>query len=43
VAGRPVNHVLHLLLTVFTVGIWIVPWIIVTANGGEKRYTILKR
>ena len=42
VEGRSVNHILHLLLTVFTLGLWIIPWIIVVATGGEKRYTIQK-
>ena len=26
----------------FTLGLWIIPWIIIVATGGEKRYTIQK-
>ena len=42
VEGKAVNHVLHLLLTVFTLGLWIIPWIILVATGGERRYAIQK-
>ncbi len=37
VTGKPVNHILHLLLTVFTAGLWIFVWAAVTFSGGEKR------
>jgi hypothetical protein len=36
VKGRRVNHILHLLLTIVTVGLWAIVWIIVAATGGEK-------
>ena len=37
VRGKPVNHVLHLLLTIFTLGLWIFVWIVLAIIGGEKR------
>lgn len=37
VQGHRPNHVLHLLLTVFTLGLWLIVWIIVAGAGGEKR------
>jgi hypothetical protein len=40
VRGRRVNHVLHLLLSIFTVGLWVIVWIILSLSGGEKRKMI---
>jgi hypothetical protein len=40
VKGQQVNHVLHLILTVLTAGLWAIVWIIVAATGGEKRQMI---
>jgi hypothetical protein len=40
VQGRPVNHVLHLLLTLVTVGPWVLVWLFVSLRGGEKRSII---
>jgi len=38
VYGRPVNHVLHVLLTLFcTCGLWVIPWFLITVFGGQKR------
>lgn len=37
VRGKPVNHVLHLVLTLFTLGIWSTVWLALTIFGGEKR------
>ena len=37
VRGKPVNHILHLLLTLCTVGLWGLVWLLIAANGGEKR------
>lgn len=37
VKGHRTNNVLHLLLSVFTLGLWIPVWIIVAITGGEKR------
>ncbi|MCV7353466.1 DUF2510 domain-containing protein [Mycobacterium parmense] len=38
--GRPINHVLHLLVTVLLCGLWLPVWIVMTVSGGEKRTTI---
>ena len=40
VEGRPVNHVLHLLLSILTVGIWILVWILLAVFGGEARQMV---
>ncbi|EJZ08103.1 gp108 protein [Mycolicibacterium vaccae ATCC 25954] len=37
VTGRPVNHILHLLLTVFLCGFWLPIWVLIALTGGEKR------
>jgi hypothetical protein len=35
--GHRVNHVLHLILTIVTLGLWAVVWILMVIFGGEKR------
>ena len=40
VRGKPVNNVLHLILTLVTAGIWILVWIPLAIFGGEKRYQV---
>jgi len=40
VRGKPVNHLLHLILTIVTVGLWGIVWIIVALTGGERRMQI---
>jgi hypothetical protein len=40
ITGRPVNHVLHLLLTLLTGGLWIFGWIIASAAGGETSHIL---
>jgi hypothetical protein len=38
IAGRPVNHVLHLLLSVLTLGVWaLFVWLPLGIFGGEQR------
>lgn len=37
VKGKPVNHVLHLILTVVTLTLWGWVWIGLAIFGGEKR------
>ena len=37
VKGRRVNHLLHGILSVLTVGVWLPVWILLTVFGGEKR------
>jgi hypothetical protein len=39
VTGKPVNHVLHLLLSLFLCTMWVPVWIM-AAVGGERRATI---
>ena len=38
--GHRVNHILHLLISVVTLGLWIIPWIFISLLSGEKRETI---
>lgn len=37
VKGKRVNHLLHLILSVLTVGLWLPVWLILAIAGGEKR------
>ena len=41
VRGKPVNHVLHLIVTLVTIGIWGIVWIALALTGGEKREMVL--
>ena len=38
--GKPVNHVLHAILTVLLLGLWLIVWIALIITGGEKRTII---
>lgn len=40
VRGRRPNHVLHLILSLLTLGCWLLVWIPLTIWGHEKRATI---
>ena len=40
VTGKPVNHVLHLILTLVTCLMWGVVWIVLALTGGEKRVAL---
>ena len=40
VRGQRPNHILHLILTIITVGLWGRGWIAVVARGGETRGVI---
>ena len=40
VKGKPVNHVLHTILTFGTCGLWSIIWGAVGVAGGEKRYIV---
>ena len=35
--GKPVNHVLHLILTLVTCLVWGLVWLVLALTGGEKR------
>jgi hypothetical protein len=37
VRGKPINHTLHLILTLVTCLIWGLVWIVLAITGGEKR------
>lgn len=37
VHGKNVNHILHLILTLVTLGFWVFVWIALVVIGGEKR------
>lgn len=41
VKGKPVNHILHLLLGFPTLGFWWLVWIFLIITGGEKRSQVL--
>lgn len=41
VLGKPVNHVLHAILTVFTCLLWGIVWLIMGLTGGEKRELVV--
>jgi hypothetical protein len=38
--GKPLNNKLHLILTIFTVGIWGIVWFALWITGGEKHRTL---
>ncbi len=35
--GKHTSHVLHLILTLLTAGLWLIVWIIVALAGGHKQ------
>lgn len=37
VFGQSVNHTTHVLIAIFTCGIWVIPWAVMALTGGEKR------
>jgi hypothetical protein len=41
VEGKPINHVLHAILTIFTCLLWGIVWAIIAATGGEKREMVV--
>ena len=36
VTGKPVNHILHLILSLVTLGLWLIVWFFMAITGGEK-------
>lgn len=40
VIGKPVNHLLHLVATIITFGVWSLVWLILVLTAGEKRELI---
>ena len=43
VKGDPINHILHLLLSLVTAGLWLIVWLIMGVQGGQERKTITVR
>lgn len=41
IEGKPVNHTLHAILTIFTCLAWGLVWAVIAGTGGEKREMIL--
>ena len=41
IKGKPVNHALHAIASLFTLGFWLIPWLIFALVGGEKRQMLL--
>ena len=40
VKGKRVNHILHLILTLITLGMWGFVWILLVIIGGERRSVV---
>lgn len=40
VKGHRLNHVLHLLLSIVTLGLWLIVWILLASFGGETRWLV---
>lgn len=40
VRGQRVNHILHLILTLLTLGFWGIVWIILALAGGQERQVL---
>jgi hypothetical protein len=40
VYGKPVNHILHLVLSLLTAGIWLVVWLILILTNRKRRVVL---
>lgn len=40
VRGKPPSHILHLLLSLVTLGLWLVVWALVAMGPGEERFVV---
>lgn len=38
--GKPVNHILHLILTIVTAGLWLIPWIVISIVSASGRKAV---
>ena len=38
--GKRPNHILHLLLSIVTFGIWLLVWLIISMGSGVQSYTL---
>lgn len=41
IEGKPINHTLHAILTIFTCLVWGIVWAVLAGTGGEKRHQIV--
>ena len=41
VKGKPVNHAVHGIASLITLGFWLLPWLIIALVGGEKRQMLV--
>lgn len=39
--GKPTNHVLHLILSIVTLGAWLIVWALVVIFAGQKQRTVM--
>ena len=37
------NHLLHLILSIFTAGMWVPMWLLVTLSNAIERYRIIRK
>ena len=37
VTGKKTNHLLHLILSIVTLGLWLIVWAVIALSGGEQR------
>lgn len=37
VKGKPINHPLHIIVSLLTLGFWLIGYAVIAATGGEKR------
>ena len=35
--GKPTNHILHLILSIITLGLWLIVWVLMVIFAGEKQ------
>lgn len=40
IKGKPINHILHLILTICTLGVWGIVWAAMYFLGGQKRQIV---
>ena len=40
VRGQRVNHILHLILSILTLGFWVIIWLVLVVAGGQKRQVL---
>ncbi len=40
ITGQKVNHILHLLISIFACGLWLPVWLVLSQTGGEKRQVL---